>query len=99
MEYYINMRPNRPFNAIVVGKHASMQQIMFSPEEHARSRSNSPNRSSMVGVGRKENGQDRGAGGAGGSDGENNEEGEGGVVQKKKTTVLMKKDGVETTPG
>jgi hypothetical protein len=91
MEYYINMRPNRPFNAIVVGKHASMQQIMFSPEEHARSRSNSPNRSSMV---KKENGQDKAIGG---SDAENDDL--EGIVQKKKTTVLMKKDGVETTPG
>ena len=54
MEYYMNMKPQKPFNAMVVGQRASLQQIIFSPDR-SRSRSKSPKRSSLT---RKEAGYD-----------------------------------------
>lgn len=77
----MNMRPEKPFNALVVGHRASMQQIRFSPQ---RSRSNSPKRYSLP---RKENGHDD-------IDYDGLPFDENG--QRKKTTVLMKKDGRDT---
>jgi predicted aminopeptidase len=54
MEYYMNMKPQKPFNAMVVGQRASLQQIVLSPDR-SRSRSKSPKRSSMT---KKETGYD-----------------------------------------
>ena len=47
MEYYMNMKPQKPFNAMVVGQRASLQQIVFSTDR-SRSRSRSPKRSSLT---------------------------------------------------
>ena len=54
MEYYMNMKPKKPFNAMIVGQRASLQQIVLSPDR-SRSRSKSPKRSSLT---RKETGND-----------------------------------------
>ena len=50
----MNMKPQKPFNAMVVGQRASLQQIVLSPDR-SRSRSKSPKRSSLT---RKETGND-----------------------------------------